>query len=280
MTILDGKKISKQIISSLKDEFKKYNAKLVVILVGENAASLIYVKNKEKVCKLVGVKYEEHRFSNKIKQEDLLNEIKKLNNDKTVTGFMVQLPLPKHIQVSEVIKAINPKKDVDGFHNCNIGKMFIDENSNDLLPATPLGIIKLLDAYNIAIEGKEVVVVGRSNIVGKPISSMMLNRNATVTTCHSYTKNLAEHTKRADILISAVGKRNLIKEDMVKDGVVIVDVAMNRKEDGSICGDVDFDKIKNKASFISPVPGGVGPMTIVSLFRNILQASKNSDNSL
>lgn len=278
MQILDGKLLSTQLIDSVKKEVKKFKPTLAVILVGENPASLSYVKTKKKYCEIAGIKYDERHFLDTITQDNLLKEVEKLNNDKSVTGFIVQLPLPDHISPPQIIRAIDPKKDVDGFHAYNLGKMFLSPEFEDLPPATPAGIIKLLDHYDIPIQGKEVVIVGHSNIVGKPIGMMMLNRNATVTTCHIYTKDLASHTKRADILIVAVGKPNLITADMVKDGVVVVDVGINRTEDGKLCGDVDFASVSKKASYITPVPGGVGPMTVAALILNTVNAAKRQKN--
>lgn len=274
MELLDGKALSAQLIDSVKDEAAKLKPKLAVILVGENPASLTYVKNKKKACEQAGIEYEEIKLSDTITQEELLKEIKRLNEDSSVNGFIVQMPLPEQIYVPDVIRAIDPKKDVDGFHAYNLGKMFLSPEFEDLPPATPSGIIKLLDHYNIPIEGQEAVVVGHSNHVGKPVSTMLLNRNATVTTCHIYTKDLASHTKRADILIVAVGKAGLITADMVKDGVVVVDVGINRSDDGKLCGDVDFENVSKKASYITPVPGGVGPMTIAALILNTISAAK------
>ena len=274
MQLLDGKSLSAELIDSVKEEAKKLKPKLAVILVGEDPASLIYTKNKKKACERAGIEYIERRFPATIKQEELIGEIEDINQDSTINGLIVQLPLPEHIYIPEVIRAIDPKKDVDGFHAYNIGKMFLSPEFEDLPPATPLGIVKLLDHYNIPIQGKEVVVVGHSNIVGKPISIMMLNRNATVTTCHIYTKDLPDHTKRADILIVAVGKPNLITADMVKKGAVVIDVGINRTEDGKLCGDVDFENISKITSYITPVPGGVGPMTVAALILNTINAAK------
>ncbi|MFC1733910.1 bifunctional 5,10-methylenetetrahydrofolate dehydrogenase/5,10-methenyltetrahydrofolate cyclohydrolase [candidate division KSB1 bacterium] len=279
MEILDGKALSEKLIDSIKDEAKKLEPKLAVILVGENPASLTYTKNKKKACERAGIEYEERRFPDAITQKELIREIETLNEDSSVHGFIVQMPLPDHIYVPDVIRTIDPKKDVDGFHAYNIGKMFLSPDFEDLPPATPSGIVKLLDHYDIPIRGQEVVVVGHSNIVGKPISIMMLNRNATVTTCHIHTKDLSSHTRRADILIVAVGKAGLITEDMVKDGVVVVDVGMNRAEDGKLCGDVDFENISKKASHITPVPGGVGPMTVAALILNTVNATKRQRNT-
>jgi len=274
MKILDGKGLSQQLIESTKEKATKLNPTLAAILVGENPASMVYVRNKQRACERAGIEYKEFRFPESITQEELLGKINELNKDDSINGFIVQLPVPDHINVPEVIRAIDPAKDVDGFTAYNLGKTFLSTDFEDLPPATPLGIVKLLDHYNIDPKGKEVVVVGHSNIVGKPISTMMLNRDATVTTCHVFTKDLAAHTRRADILIVAVGKENLITADMVKEGVVIVDVGINRRADGKLCGDVDFDGIGEKASYMTPVPGGVGPMTIAGLILNTIRATE------
>lgn len=274
MAILDGKALSEQIIDSVKEKAEELSPTLAVILVGENPASMAYVRNKKKACERAGIEYREFKYPDTITQDSLLKKIDELNQDDSVNGLIVQLPLPDQIYVPDVIRAVAPHKDVDGFHAYNIGKMFLSPEFEDLPPATPLGIVKLLDHYDIPIRGQEVVVVGHSNIVGKPISMMMLNRNATVTTCHIHTKDLSAHTRRADILIVAVGKEKLITADMVKKGVVVVDVGINRDEEGKLCGDVDFDAIEKKASFITPVPGGVGPMTVAALILNTVRATE------
>ncbi len=280
MIILDGKKLRGEIVEMVKEKSAILKPSIAVILISENPASLIYVRNKKRVCEKAGIKYNQLNFPESITHEELLVEVEKLNNDSSVNGFILQLPVPDHINLPKINKAIDPKKDIDGFTAYNIGKTFLDTKFEDLPPATPLGIITLLNHYNIEIEGKEVVVVGRSNIAGKPISAMMLNRNATVTTCHTYTKNLIEHTRRADILIVAVGKRNLITEDMVKDDVVVVDVGINHDENGNLCGDVDFDGVSRKASYITPVPGGIGPMTIAGLLLNTIRATERQAGNL
>lgn len=279
MELLDGKALSSKLIDSVKEEAFKLKPVLAVILVGENSASLTYVKNKQIACEKADIKYIERRFPDTITQKELLAEIDTINQDSSINGLLVQLPLPDQIYVPDIIRAIDPKKDVDGFHAYNLGKMFLSPEFEDLPPATPAGIVKLLDHYNIPIQGQEVVVVGHSNIVGKPISIMMLNRNATVTTCHIYTKDLAKHTKRADILIVAVGKAGLITGKMVKKGVVVVDVGTNRNAEGKLCGDVDFKTVSKKASYITPVPGGVGPMTIAALILNTVNATKRQHMS-
>ena len=274
MAILDGKALSEQLIDSAKQKAEELSPTLAVILVGENPASMAYVRNKKKACERAGIRYLEYKYPESITQQSLLKKIEELNEDDSVNGIIVQLPLPEQIYVPEVIRAVAPAKDVDGFHAYNLGKMFLSSEFEDLPPATPLGIVKLLDHYNIPIQGQEVVVVGHSNIVGKPISMMMLNRNATVTTCHIFTKDLSAHTRQADILIVAVGKEKLITADMVKEGAVVIDVGINRRADGSLCGDVDFEEISKKASFITPVPGGVGPMTVAALILNTIRATE------
>jgi methylenetetrahydrofolate dehydrogenase (NADP+)/methenyltetrahydrofolate cyclohydrolase len=277
MAILDGKALSEQLIDSVKEKAEELSPTLAVILVGENPASMAYVRNKKRACERAGIEYQEFKYPDSITQESLLKKIEEVNQDDSVNGLIVQLPLPDQIYVPAVIRAVSPAKDVDGFHAYNIGKMFLSPEFEDLPPATPLGIVKLLDHYDIPIRGQEVVVVGHSNIVGKPISMMMLNRNATVTTCHIHTKDLSAHTRRADILVVAVGKEKLITADMVKKGVVVVDVGINRNEEGKLCGDTDFDAISKKASFITPVPGGVGPMTVAALILNTVRATERQN---
>lgn len=274
MILLDGKSLSQKLITEAKSEAEKLKPTLGVILVGENPASQSYVRQKRKACETAGIKYIEKNLPDTITQEQLLKEVEQFNEDDLINGFIVQLPLPDQIYVPDIIKAIHPQKDVDGFHAYNLGKMFLSHEFEDLPPATPAGIVKLLDHYDIPIQGKEVVVVGHSNIVGKPISTMLLNRNATVTTCHIFTQNLAKHTQKADILVVAVGKPNLITADMVKDDVVVIDVGINRMEDGSLRGDVDFENVSQKAHAITPVPGGVGPMTVASLILNTIRATR------
>lgn len=274
MQLLDGKRISEELLESLKIKAQELNPCLTVISVGEDPASKVYIRQKRLACEKIGIRYQEICFEPSITQADLISKIEELNNDESVTGVIVQLPIPEHLHAPEIIRSINPKKDVDGFHAYNLGKMFLSPEFEDLPPATPAGIIKMLDAYEIDVKGMEIVVVGHSNIVGKPISTMLLNRNATVTTCHIDTKDLKSHTQRADLIVVAVGKSKLITEDMVKDGVIIVDVGMNRLEDGSLAGDVDFPNVSQKASFITPVPGGVGPMTVASLIANVVRAAE------
>ena len=276
-TILDGKKLRDKIIENLKAKVDTFEEKptLVVILVGENPASKIYVNNKKKMAEKIGIHSEVINYPANITEAELLDKIEELNNNKKVTAILVQLPLPKHISKDNVMNKIIPSKDVDGFTPYNFGKLFSGETPT-VYPCTPKGILLLLDKYNIEIEGKHVVIVGRSNIVGKPLSQMMLNKNATVTICHSHTKNLSQITKTADILVSAVGK-NIIEGEMLKTDCVIVDVGIFKDENGKTRGDVDFESASKIASFISPVPGGVGPMTIASLMLNTVELfEKNS----
>ena len=276
-TILDGKKLRDKIIENLKAKVDTFEEKptLVVILVGENPASKIYVNNKKKMAEKIGIHSEVINYPANITEAELLDKIEELNNNKKVTAILVQLPLPKHISKDNVMNKIIPSKDVDGFTPYNFGKLFSGETPT-VYPCTPKGILLLLDEYNIEIEGKHVVIVGRSNIVGKPLSQMMLNKNATVTICHSHTKNLSQITKTADILVSAVGK-NIIEGEMLKTDCVIVDVGIFKDENGKTLGDVDFESASKIASFISPVPGGVGPMTIASLMLNTVELfEKNS----
>lgn len=269
--IIDGKKLRDKILDNLKlklDGFDK-KPKLVVILVGDNPASKIYVNNKKKMAEKVGIISEVINYPSSISETELLSKIEELNNDKTVTAILVQLPLPEHISKENVMNTITPEKDVDGFTPYNFGKLFSGEIPM-VYPCTPKGILILLDEYKIPLEGKHVVIVGRSNIVGRPLSQMILNRNATVTVCHSYTKNLAEITKTADVLISAVGK-NIIEGKMIKPGCVVIDVGIFKDENGKTRGDVDFENVSKIASYITPVPGGVGPMTIASLMLNTVE---------
>ena len=266
--LLDGKKLRDKILAELKLKIDKFEKKptLVVILVGENSASKIYVNNKKKTAEKLGINSKVLQYPQNITEAELLNKIEELNNDDTVTALLVQLPLPEHISKEKVINTINPKKDVDGFTPENFGKLFSGEEPT-VYPCTPKGIMLLLAEYNIEVEGKHVVIVGRSNIVGKPLSQMMLNKNATVTICHSKTQNLADIIKTADVVVSAVGK-NVIKGEMLKNDCVIVDVGIFKDENGKTRGDVDFETAFHIASYISPVPGGVGPMTITSLMLN------------
>ncbi len=279
-TLIDGLKIAGEMYDSLKvevDELIREHhilPKLCVILVGKNPASLSYVKQKQKACVRTGVEWDQCDYNESVTTEELIKKIEELNTNERIHGILVQLPLPKHINVPLVIRAIDPKKDVDGFTAYNIGKMFLSSEFEDLAPCTPLGVIKMLEYYKIDIKGKDAVVVGHSNIVGKPLSTMLLNRNATVTTCHIDTKDLAAHTKTADILCVGVGKMNLITADMVKEGAVVIDIGCNRTESGKLKGDCDFEGVSKKASYITPVPGGAGPMTVACLMLNTVNAAK------
>lgn len=280
MQILDGKKVAEEMYKKLQGEVaaikeKDIHPKLVIILVGDNPASLSYIKSKRKAAETVGITTELLQYGpDEIDTEQLISKIKELNDDSGVNGILVQLPLPDHIYEPDVNKAVNPVKDVDGFTAYNVGKMFISTEFEELAPCTPLGVIRMLEHYNIDVAGKEAVVVGRSNIAGKPMGIMLLNRNATVTICHRRTKDLPAHTRRADILVTAVGKAGFITEDMVKEGAVVVDIGINRTEEGKIVGDVDFENVSNKASYISPVPGGCGLMTVACLMENVYKATK------
>lgn len=280
---MDGRKVSKQILLDLKAEVGRMHVdhihpKLAVILVGKDEASLSYIKQKQKACNFTGIEWEQFDFETDVTTEDLIEKIQELNEDETFHGILVQLPLPEQVYTPDVIRAIDPKKDVDGFTAYNLGKMFISTEFEHLAPCTPLGVIKFLEHNKIPIQGQEVVVVGHSNIVGKPLAMMLLNRDATVTICHIHTKNLAAHTKRADILCVAVGKPGLITADMVKEGAVVVDIGFNRLEDGTMCGDVDFEAVSKIASYITPVPGGAGPMTVACLMENTVSAAKRLHN--
>ncbi len=274
--ILDGKKLRDKILNNLQKKVEKFEVKptLSVILVGENPASKIYVTNKQKMAEKVGIKSNVITFEQNVSEQTLLNKIEELNNDDNVNAILVQLPLPKHISKEKVINTIKPEKDVDGFTPYNFGKLFSKEVPN-VYPCTPKGILLLLDEYNIELSGKHAVVIGRSNIVGRPVAQMLLDRNATVTMCHSYTKNLSQITKTADIIISAVGKY-IIKGEMLKSGCVVVDVGIFKDENGKTRGDVDFESSSKIASYISPVPGGVGPMTIASLMLNTVELFEKS----
>ena len=280
MTIIDGKAVSSYVKEKIKTETAELKSKgitvgLAVILVGNDPASKIYVANKKKACEDLGFISEEYLLPEDTKTEELLSLINVLNNEKSINGILCQLPLPKQIDEQTVINAISPKKDVDAFHPENVGRIMI--GNYDFVPCTPAGIMEMLKYYNIEISGKNCVVIGRSNIVGKPMSMLLLHQNGTVTTCHSKTKELSKVTSKADILVSAVGKAGFVTADMVKEGAVVIDVGMNRK-DGKLCGDVCFDEVSKKASFITPVPGGVGPMTIAMLMKNTLTAAKKQNN--
>lgn len=273
--IIDGKQISLDIKNELKEKVAKYKEQgikitLAVVKVGNDPASAVYVRNKEKACEYVGINSKTLALPEETTEEELLNVVKELNEDKNVNGILVQLPLPKHIDESKVLLTIDSTKDVDGFHPVNVGKMVIGEDT--FLPCTPAGIIEMIKRTDIDIEGKECVVIGRSNIVGKPMAMLMLKENATVTIAHSRTKDLKEVTKRADIIVAAIGKAKFVTADYVKEGAVVIDVGMDRDENGKLCGDVDFESVSKVASAITPVPGGVGPMTVTMLLVNCLRS--------
>lgn len=275
--IIDGKSLAKKIRMELKEEadkLKKKNIypKLAVIMVGDDKASKVYVKNKSKACEEIGIQYEEFLLDANITMDDLLNLIEELNERKDIHGILLQSPIPKHLDINKAFNKINYKKDVDGFNPINVGKLVIGEDC--FISCTPFGVIKMLEEYGIEIEGKNAVVIGRSNIVGKPLAQCLLSKNATVTICHSRTKNIHQITNNADILIAALGKPEYVKDSMVKEGAVVIDVGINRTEDGKLVGDVDFESISKKASYITPVPGGVGPMTIAMLMNNVIKAAK------
>lgn len=276
--ILNGKELAKKIRIGLKKEVEKLkeegiNPKLAVIMVGNDPASTVYVRNKSKACEKVGIEFEEFLFEENITMETLLGTIDKLNKDDSIHGILLQAPIPKHLDINRAFLEIDPKKDVDGFHPINVGNLCIGNDC--FVSCTPYGIVRILKEYNIETEGKEAVILGRSNIVGKPMIQCMLGLNSTVTVCHSRTKNIGDVCRRADILISAIGKPKFVKEDMVKDGAVVIDVGINRLDDGTIVGDVDFENVEKKASYITPVPGGVGPMTIAMLLENVVKAAKS-----
>ena len=278
MTIIDGKALSDKILKEIENEHSELQAKvgrkagLAVIIVGENPASQIYVRNKIRACERVGFHSETIRFDENITEENLLLEIEKLNNDSNIDGILVQLPIPKHINELKVINAISAEKDVDGFHTTNIGKMMIGDETG-FLPCTPAGVIQMFEEYNIDLEGKDVLVIGQSNIVGKPMTLLLINKRATVQVCNSKTKNLPEKLQKADVVVAAAGSPKLVKGSDVKEGVVVIDIGINRV-DGKICGDVDFEEVSQKASYITPVPGGVGPMTIAMLIKNTFKSYK------
>ena len=277
MELINGKELAKKVRGELKlevDNLRKNGIipKLAVIMVGNDKASEVYVRNKSKACNEIGIEFEEFLLDSNIKQEELIDLIKKLNNRKDVHGILLQSPIPEHLNIREAFDTIDYRKDVDGFNPINIGKLAIGEDA--FVSCTPYGVIKMLEEYNIQVEGKRAVIIGRSNIVGKPLIQCLLNKNATVTICHSRTKNIDEITKEADILIAALGKPKFVKENMVKENAVVIDVGINRNEDGKLVGDVDFENVSKKASFITPVPGGVGPMTIAMLMNNVVKAAK------
>lgn len=278
-TIINGKELAAKIRADLKLEVEELKQKdifpkLAVIMVGNDSASAVYVRNKSKACNEIDIEFEEFLLPENTTREELLRLIEELNNRKDVNGILLQSPIPKHLDIREAFNAINYKKDVDGFHPINVGKLAIGEDC--FISCTPAGVMKILEEYNIEIEGKYAVVIGRSNIVGKPLAQCLLNKNATVTTCHSRTKNLKDITKQADILVAAIGKPKFVTEDMVKDGAIVIDIGINRNDDGKLVGDVDYQNIESKASYITPVPGGVGPMTIAMLMTNVVKAAKNN----
>jgi methylenetetrahydrofolate dehydrogenase (NADP+)/methenyltetrahydrofolate cyclohydrolase len=276
MTIIDGKTVAKSVKDRIAAEVAKSGIKpgLAVIIVGDDPASHTYVKNKKKACEYCGFRSEEYALPEQTQQKELVELIESLNERDDIDGILCQLPLPKHIDEKAVIEKIYPSKDVDAFSEIDVGKIMIGNYS--FLPCTPAGIMEMFKYYNIEISGKNAVVIGRSNIVGKPMAMLLLHSDATVTICHSKTRNLKEICSNADIIVCAVGKRNTLTADMVKEGAVVIDVGMNRDDEGKLCGDVDFENVSKKASYITPVPGGVGPMTIAMLMQNTLTAYKNN----
>ena len=278
-TRIDGKEVSASVRNDITEKVKELSAKgvipgLAVIIVGNGPASRVYVNNKKKGCEQTGMNSFEYALPEETTTEELISLIEKLNGEKDVHGILCQLPVPKHIDEEKVLNAISPDKDVDAFHPVNCGKVMTGDYT--FAPCTPAGMVEMLKYYNIPIAGKHCVIIGRSNIVGKPMAMLMLKENATVTVCHSRTQNLAEITKQADILVAAVGRPKFVTPDMVKDGAVVLDVGINRMEDGKLCGDVDFDAVCEKTSYITPVPGGVGPMTITMLLKNTLAAAEKT----
>ena len=279
--LLNGKEVAKKIKEDLKlevDQIKEKGIipKLAVVMVGNNEASKVYVKNKSKACDTIGVEFEEFLLDENTTEEELFNLIDKLNEDKNINGILVQAPIPKHLDQNKAFRRIKPEKDVDGFNPINVGDLSIGNDC--FISCTPYGVMKILEYYNIDLEGKNAVVLGRSNIVGKPMVQCLLSKNATVTVCHSRTQNIKEITKNADILIAAIGKAKFVTEDMVKEGAIVIDVGINRLDNGKICGDVDFDTVESKVKAITPVPGGVGPMTIAMLMNNLVKATKLQNN--
>lgn len=280
--ILDGKKLSQKVKDALKqrvEELKKIgvNPGLAVIIVGDDSASRVYVNNKKKACEYIGIHSEEYALPAETTEEELLSLVAELNAKPSIHGILCQLPLPGHINEEKIINAIDPKKDVDAFHPVNVGKIMI--GNYDFLPCTPAGVMELIDETGIDLTGKRCVVVGRSNIVGKPQAMLLLHRNATVTICHSKTENLKDVCREADVLVVAVGRAKMIDGSYIKEGAVVIDVGMDRDETGKLCGDVDFDSACTRASYITPVPGGVGPMTIATLMKNAVTAAVNIEKS-
>lgn len=279
--IIDGKKVSQKVKDGLKVQVAQLKEKgifpgLAVIIVGNDSASRVYVNNKKKACEYIGIRSEEYALPEETTEEELLALVKKLNEKKDIHGILCQLPLPKHINEETILNSIDPKKDVDAFHPVNVGKIMI--GSFDFLPCTPAGVMELIDETGIDLTGKHCVVVGRSNIVGKPQAMLLLHRNATVTICHSKTADLKAVCRTADVLVVAVGRAKMVDESYIKDGAVVIDVGMDRDENGKLCGDVDFDSACKKASYITPVPGGVGPMTIATLMKNAVTAAIKQEN--
>jgi len=275
--VISGKEVSLSVKQRVAEEVKELKEKgvetsLAVILVGEDPASKVYVNNKKKACEFCGIRSLEYLLPEDATEEELLSLVQKLNDDESVNGILCQLPLPKHFDEQKVINLIKPEKDVDAFHPENVGHIMIGDYN--FLPCTPAGIMEMLKSENISLDGKHCVIIGRSNIVGKPMAMLMLKENATVTVCHSHTKNLKEIVKQADVVVAAVGRAKFVTADMIKDGAVIVDVGINRGEDGKLYGDVDYDACCEKSSYITPVPGGVGPMTIATLMQNTVTAAK------
>jgi len=284
MQLIDGKSLSKKVQSSVQAEVEKLKQEknivpgLAVIIIGDDPASHAYVSMKEKACKAVGFYSIAHKMPDTITQDEIIQIITMMNNNPHIHGILVQLPLPPHIDTNKILEVIDPKKDVDGFHAYNVGRMVT--NLDSFVACTPLGVMKMFEEYNIELQGKSVVVVGASNIVGKPMASLLLNANATVTVTHIYTKDLASYTRNADIVIVGVGKPNLITADMVKDDAIVIDIGINRLDSGKLVGDVDFENVSPKCSYITPVPGGVGPMTIAMLLSNTLKATKQFGDNI
>ena len=277
MYIIDGKALAKKIREGLKVEVDEIRGKgifpkLAVIMVGDDKASSVYVRNKSKACNEIGIEFEEYLKDDSTTQEELINLIKELNNRKDIHGILLQSPIPAGLDIREAFNTIDYRKDVDGFNPINVGKLSIGEDC--FISCTPHGVIKMLEEYNIETEGKRAVIIGRSNIVGKPLIQCLLNKNATVTVCHSRTKNIKDIVKEADILVAALGKPKFVTADMVKDGAVVIDVGINRSDEGKLVGDVDFENVSKKVSYITPVPGGVGPMTVAMLMYNVVKAAK------
>ena len=279
-TIIDGKALAQKTRSKLKIDCEELKAqgiipKLAVILVGDDSASKVYVRNKNRACEDVGIEFEEYILDSNITQGKLIDLINVLNYKKDVHGILLQSPIPRHLDINEAFRTILPEKDVDGFNPLSVGKLTLGQDT--FVSCTPYGIMKMFEEYNIDLDGKNVTIIGRSNIVGKPLIQCCLNKNATVTVCHSRTQNLKEHTLNADVVIVAIGKSKFITEDMVKEGAVIIDVGINRNENGKLVGDVDFENVEKKASYITPVPGGVGPMTVAMLMNNVIKAAKQTN---